>query len=132
MEKIILAFCVLMLTGCPYGQPYFYPLGISVKNNMPCFSVPTKFFDSESMKNLGVLVAVYQEDKVIDSWDSPAESTDIYPNQCVTYPDFNWRAGEYSVLMGVMSEKDHERYRLRSTFTLDVQSNGDMVIRDIN
>ena len=37
MIKITLA-CVLLVSGCHLEKPYFYPLDVVLKENMPCFS----------------------------------------------------------------------------------------------
>lgn len=59
-------------------------------------------------------------------WASPEVTPlpDLKPGQCATYPQVNWAAGEYSVLLGVSMNNDTERRKYMRTFTLNIERNG--------
>lgn len=74
----------------------------------------------------GVIVSRQEQQQWHIVWASPEVTPlpDLKPGQCATYPQVNWAAGEYSVLLGVSMNNDTERRKYMRTFTLSIERNG--------
>ncbi|RRZ95510.1 putative T6SS immunity periplasmic lipoprotein [Erwinia sp. 198] len=133
MIKITLA-CVMLVSGCHLEKPYFYPLDVELKENMPCFSAPYNIQKkSRLLQNRGVSVTKITGKKWQTFWQSEPQSTlPVIPvGECVSYPDINWQEGDYAILMGISTNNDAERYRLSKTIRLQKDKAGNFMLQEI-
>lgn len=124
--------CALLLNGCQSTQPWYHPLDVSLKDNQPCFAVPINSVRSgDSLQNRGVIVSRQEQRQWHIVWTSPAVTPlpDLKPGQCVTYPQVNWAAGEYSVLLGVSMNNDTERRKYMKEFNLIINPKGEIQLQ---
>lgn len=122
--KSLVMFCVLMLSGCFSHQPEFYPLEVTLKNNAPCFSLPSAHTLTPPVTSYGPIVSLKKDTEwQIVSPSATGTTPDVIMTQdCQQWPGIQWMAGEYSVALKAMSKNDIERYVVR--FQLQNSSNG--------
>ncbi|GJK51469.1 TPA: putative T6SS immunity periplasmic lipoprotein [Serratia marcescens] len=121
--------CALLLNGCQSTPPWYRPLDVSLKDNQPCFAVPINSVRSgDSLQNRGVIVSRQEQQQWHIVWTSPEVTPlpDLKPGQCVTYPQANWAAGEYSVLLGVSMNNDTSRRNYMKKINLITNTKGEI------
>lgn len=123
---------LLTLSGCQLEKQWYYPLQVSLQDNQPCFAVPADSVSRhDSLQNRGIIVS----QQTSQQWDIVWTSPDILPlpalqpGRCVTYPQAAWRAGKYTVLMGVSLNHDRERRKYTHEFSLAKTPDGRLILR---
>jgi len=107
-------------------------LDVSLKDNQPCFAVPINSVRSgDKLQNRGVIVSRQEQQQWHIVWTSPEITPlpDLKPGQCVTYPQVNWAAGEYSVLLGISMNNDTERRKYMKEFNLRINPKGEIQLQ---
>jgi len=107
-------------------------LDVSLKDNQPCFAVPINSVRSgDSLQNRGVIVSRQEQQQWHIVWASPEVTPlpDLKPGQCATYPQVNWAAGEYSVLLGVSMNNDTKRRKYMKEFNLIINPKGEIQLQ---
>lgn len=133
MKKASLIAAVFLLNGCHLEKPYLHSLNVTIKDNSPCFKVPSDIENSyQIIKNRGVQIYKKSEQDWELFWHSPPQPTfpEIFSGECLLYQPIKWGEGTYSVLMGISADNDKKRYRLENTFTLHRDKAGNFTIWD--
>mgnify|MGYP005986900985 CR=1 FL=1 len=112
-----------MVSGCFSQRPQFYPLDVKLKNNAPCFSLPSTPTLTPPVTSYGPIVSLRKGTEWQIISPPTADTPDIIMTEdCQQWPEISWRAGEYSIALQAMSKNDTERYVVR--FKLQTNSDG--------
>lgn len=118
------AVSTLLLSGCFFHPAEYETLSVRLKNNTPCFSLPSDQNLIQPITSGGptVLLKKDAEWQTISppSIDTPMEI--IMTEDCQLWPGIDWVAGEYNVVVKITSEQTSARYMAK--FQLQNNGNG--------
>lgn len=103
-------------------------MDVAIKDNIPCFSLPANYKLTPPITSYGPIVYFKENDKwhTLLPLTDDAAPTIIMADGCQEWPDINWSAGEYRVILKAMTKEKNSHHMAR--FQLIKNSNESLQI----
>ncbi|EMM0381644.1 hypothetical protein RI820_001536 [Pluralibacter gergoviae] len=121
IKLMILTLSALLINGCVSHPAQYKALDVGMKNNAPCFIIPTETSLTAPLKAYPPTVMHNQRGKW-EATSSPGTSGELQTLQageCYAWSGIAWQTGEYDVSLKVMGANKSQRYATRFILTQD-------------